>query len=246
VADEHGTPQERHPAELVAELDIGLDRASAAERRIVRLGFDLHDGPLQHLAALISDIRLFARQLAGVVPGDAPIVGRVADIEARAVAAEEELRGFASSLTSIDDLPLDEVLRTQVERFSEDTGIAVTADVVGAFDDLSDSQRIAVARVLQGALANVRQHSGAHEVRVRLMRDDDGTELRVRDDGCGFDVDEALERAPARHRLGLIAMTERIRLLDGSFSVESRRGGPTEVVARLPEWRHRHHDPSLD
>ena len=74
-------------------------------------------------------------------------------------------------------------------------------------------------------------------VRVEIDGGAEATTLRVIDDGCGFAP--ALEPADERDgmRLGIAGMRERIRLLDGTFAVESAPGGPTVVSVSLPRWQ---------
>ena len=84
-------------------------------------------------------------------------------------------------------------------------------------------------RVLQEALTNVAKHAGARRVRVRLVRDDTTVELRVQDDGNGFEPG-----AVARRGLGLQGMQERAALLGGAVQIASARGQGTTITARFP------------
>jgi signal transduction histidine kinase len=102
---------------------------------------------------------------------------------------------------------------------------------------MTASQRIALYRIVQESLANVREHSGASMVRVRVHGGTRGTEAQIEDDGRGFEVADTLIRAAKRGRLGLVGMGERMRLLGGSFDVQSRPGGPTTVSLLLPQWQ---------
>ena len=212
----------------------------ATERRLVRLAYDLHDGALQEVVALASDLRLFRSQLANVVD-DAHreiVFGRVDDLDARLVELERELRELAQSLEarSLVEKPFEDVARDEVDTFRERSGISVSLRLDGSFDAASVSQRLALIRILQEALANVREHSGARHVAISIVEGSDGVRLIVADDGCGFDVDEAFRAADEGGRLGLSGMNERVRLLGGTFAVESRPGGPTTISALLPRW----------
>ena len=60
---------------------------------------------------------------------------------------------------------------------------------------------------------------------------------QIVDDGRGFEVAKTLIRAAKRGRLGLVGMGERVRLLGGSFDVDSRPGGPTSISLVLPRWQ---------
>ena len=89
-------------------------------------------------------------------------------------------------------------------------------------------QEIAVYRVAQEALANVARHSNATQVKVDLDTSGASLELRVRDDGKGFD---SILR---RKGLGLDGMAERARLVGGELKIDARPGTGTELVRRVP------------
>ena len=84
-------------------------------------------------------------------------------------------------------------------------------------------------RVAQEALRNMARHAGARQAEA-LTRSDDILELRIADDGQGFDL-----AAARRHGgLGLISIDERVRLVQGGVQIvtEPRRG--TELRVRVP------------
>src|SRR5439155_8659217 len=102
------------------------------------------------------------------------------------------------------------------------------------------SQRIALFRIAQEGLANVREHAAATKVSVTLEQLSDGVRLTIIDDGDGFDVSHTVVSAARRGRLGLVGMSERVRLLGGSFSLTSSLGTGTQIVATLPSWTPMH------
>jgi signal transduction histidine kinase len=214
----------------------------ASERRLTRLGFDLHDGPMQDIAAMAADLRLFQKQLAPLLENNKDSVvalGRIDDLEARLVSVDEELRELARSLQSPAGLriPLDEALKHEVETLRSRSGIAAELSVSGSFEALTGSQKIALVRLVQESLSNVHDHSEAESVKVRITATRTRLGLEVVDDGRGFDVEQRLLEAARAGRLGLVGMGERVRLLGGRFEIESKPGGPTRVRASLPRWR---------
>ena len=90
-------------------------------------------------------------------------------------------------------------------------------------------------RAIQEALANVREHAGATTVSVRVKRRS-AIELQIVDDGMGFEVERALAKAAQRGRLGLVGIGERVRMVGGSFELDSQPGGPTSLKITLPRW----------
>ena len=133
--------------------------------------------------------------------------------------------------------PLDESLRREIEAFQAQTEIPVDLVLRGDFGDLTDSQRIALIRIVQESLTNIREHSDGTKVSVSVTSGPSEISAEVSDNGRGFDVERTLVRAARGGRLGLVGMSERARLLGGRFDVRSRPGGPTTVSLLLPAWR---------
>jgi signal transduction histidine kinase len=212
------------------------------ERRLMRLGFDLHDGPLQELLLLGEDLRLFREQML-VVLGDggeqAVLRGRLDDLDARLAALEGGLRRISTSLhASVRiDRPFAGAVGEVVDAFAARSEIQPRLRLQGDAERISPSQRIALLSVVGEALNNVREHgAGVTDVRVEIAFAEDGVSARVVDDGCGFDVEAALLSAARRGRMGLAGIHERVRLLGGRCVVDSRPGGPTSVSLTLPRW----------
>jgi signal transduction histidine kinase len=222
-----------------AEHERGL--VEAREKRLLRLGFDLHDGPLQDLVALASDVHLAQQQIGEHVRGRTRklVAGRFEDIGAQIGELDAKLRDLAHSLepAGIVDRPLVEVLRREVESFERRSGIAARLESSGSFDSLTVSQRIAVYRIVQESLSNVRNHSEATDVRVTVRNGRSGIEAEIVDNGKGFSVESTLIAAAKRGRLGLVGIGERVRMLEGSLEIESGPGGPTRVMLKLPLWQ---------
>jgi two-component system, NarL family, sensor histidine kinase UhpB len=144
--------------------------------------------------------------------------------------AMSELLQLARHLrpTALDDHGLLPALATHVRRFASQTGIQADLRTRGEAADLTPDQEIAVYRVAQEALANAARHADAARVEVDLDATGEALELRVRDDGRGFDPDR-------RSRgLGLDGMAERARLVGGELTIDSRPGTGTELVMRVP------------
>jgi signal transduction histidine kinase len=214
----------------------------AAERRLVRLGFDLHDGPVQEIVALGSELHLFREQLRRVLGGNRHadiVLGRVDDLEARLVALDGELRELARSLETPTILrtPLPALFRKEVADLKERSRLSVDLRLSGDLDSLTPSQAITLLRVVQEALANVEAHAAAGSATVWVSAETDELRVEVTDDGRGFEVERTLVEAARGGRLGLVGMSERVRLLDGRLDVDSKPGGPTRVAAVIPRWR---------
>jgi two-component system sensor histidine kinase UhpB len=198
-------------------------RAQEEERR--RLARDLHDEVNQALTAIL--LRLQA--LSQAAPPD--LADELGEVKKLVNQAMSELLQLARQLrpTALDDHGLLPALATHVRRFASQTGIEADLRTSGEASALAPDQEIAVYRVAQEALANIARHAEASRVEVDLdAAAAGGLELRVRDDGRGFDAD-----LDARG-LGLDGMAERARLVGGELVIESRPGAGTELVMRVP------------
>jgi signal transduction histidine kinase len=212
------------------------DLAAAGERRLMRLGFDLHDGPLQEIVALAEELRQAATQISSVVPSDYKqrVNGRFNDVHARLGALDESLRDFAHSIRSTTAVarPVEDAVQSELRSLESATGIDTQLEVDGELSDLSDSQKIVLFRVVQEALSNVRKHSQAASVSVALRSKRTFVDVSVTDNGRGFDP-----RGLGTDRLGLSGISERVRLLGGAVEIETSPGLGTTVRATLPQWR---------
>jgi signal transduction histidine kinase len=224
----------------------GLEEAwrTAAQRRLARLRFDLHDGPQQDIVLLADDIRLLRAQLETLLDGHANkklVLGRIEDLEARLAAIDGDLRrisAFAESPFMAAE-PVPVALEKVVHEFAERSGIVPETHVDGDFGGLTDSQQIMLLGLIREALSNVREHSGARSVTISVSAGPDGLQAAVSDDGRGFDPDAALLRAARGGHMGLVGMHERVRLLGGQTRIDSRPGGPTTVSVMLPPYPRR-------
>jgi two-component system sensor histidine kinase UhpB len=197
-------------------------RAQEEERR--RLARDLHDEVNQALTAILLRLEALAH--------DAPPerAAEVAELKRLVCQAMDELLNLARHLrpTALDDHGLVPAIDAQLKRFAARTGVEARLDTRGDPAGLDDDEQIAIYRVAQEALANVGRHSGASCVEVALAAGDGGAQLRVRDDGRGFDPG-----ASRNGGLGLKGMAERARLVGGELDVRSAPGGGTSVTLRI-------------
>jgi two-component system, NarL family, sensor histidine kinase UhpB len=202
-------------------------RAQEEERR--RLARDLHDEVNQALTAILLRLEALAQD------SPAARVDEVNELKRLVNQAMDELLNLARQLrpSALDDHGLMPAVETQLKRFSARTGVEVTLSTEGDPDSLPEDVQTAVYRVLQEALANVGRHAGATAVAVDIQADGERLELRVRDDGEGFDPAAMPRGGAAADGLGLSGMAERARLAGGELDVRSAPGGGTTVTLRI-------------
>jgi signal transduction histidine kinase len=194
-----------------------------------RIARELHDETGQSLTALLVGLR--------TIEGSRTIAEAVELAQLLRETAAQTLRDvgrLARGLhpSVLDDLGLAVAVTRHVQEFARVHGIVEDTRIEGLESDppLPLVQNT-VYRVLQEALTNVAKHAGARRVSVRLVRDEAMVELRVRDDGVGF------EPGANPRGLGLQGMRERAALLGGAVQLESEPGEGTMITARFPARR---------
>jgi signal transduction histidine kinase len=100
---------------------------------------------------------------------------------------------------------------------------------------LDDAPKIATFRIIQEALNNIIKHAEAKIVHIDLTFEEKGMHIKVRDDGCGFDLEHLKQvQTSSRPALGLAGMQERAVLLGGSVHIQSKPGQGTLIEASIP------------
>jgi two-component system sensor histidine kinase UhpB len=198
-------------------------RAQEEERR--RVARDLHDEVNQALTAILLRLEALAQDSPPERSED------VAELKRLANQAMDELLNLARQLrpAALDDHGLVPAIESQLRVFSERTGITARLNTEGTPDGLDEERQTALYRVTQEALVNAGRHGGATHVEVDLTTTGPSAELRVRDDGSGFQP--AVGESDG---LGLQGMAERARLVGGELDVRSSPGAGTEITMRLP------------
>jgi two-component system, NarL family, sensor kinase len=225
----------------VPTSNVGEPQHDAAveslRRRLVRMAFDVHDGPMQELIALGYGLHELRQKVADSSERSDGLTGEFDELGNRLADTEQMLRAMMRSLeqTAAGETDIVAIIEEQVDTFRRrcpSTSIDVVA--VGDVELHTDSQRIALDRVLRETLVNIEKHAAATKVTVRVEGLRDTLVLTIEDDGRGFD-NESWERLTVR--VGLRSMRERLELIGGNLSLDSRPGGPTTVTATIQKWR---------
>ncbi|MFC0598238.1 sensor histidine kinase [Streptomyces palmae] len=198
-------------------------RQGAAEER-ERLAREIHDTLAQGFASIVV-LAEAARAGLGTDPGRSAQQLLSIEQTARENLAEARILVGSAPHGGGASASVAQSLRRTLERFAEDTGITVEAELP---DVVCDQQtRIALLRCLQESLANVRKHADAGTVGAMLSPLPYGVELEVTDDGRGFVVEES-------RGFGLDGMRRRMAELGGQLTVTSSPGEGTRVLALIP------------
>ncbi len=208
------------------------ERAGAVER--ARFARELHDGAIQSLIAVEMHLDVLRRQSGTQAPVVNTELGRIQQLLREEVLKLRELMQAMKSFEVNADRLIGFVSDT-VERFRRETGIS--AVFVSELDKVELPQKVCreLARIVQESLVNVRKHSGARNVLVRLAKRSGNLLLTVEDDGRGFAFSGTLTNSQLEATgKGPVVIRERVRLLAGELTIESNPGHGARLEVRIP------------
>jgi signal transduction histidine kinase len=218
-------------AEQEAELESLVRRTiemQEEERR--RVATEIHDGVTQQLVSVWYRLQAAARSLRAEPDRAERELSAASSLVDEAL---DEARVAIYNLrpSVLDDLGLGPSLRTLALR-QLDGQVAVDLDVQDV-TGLPPHHEVALYRIAQEAVTNVRKHADASAVRVWLADQGDVVALGVRDDGCGFEPPSGPARAATA--FGLTGMRERVALIGGTIEIRSAPGEGTDLEVRIPK-----------
>ena len=135
--------------------------------------------------------------------------------------------------SELDDLGLGPAIEHLLDDFVARTDWMVDLVLEPTEWRLDPDVELTLYRITQEALSNIERHANAKEVTIRVTSDVAQVELRIRDDGNGFDPRKGAATEEARG-LGLLDMRERAAFVGGTFRIESLVGRGTEILVSVP------------
>lgn len=213
--------------ESLRKLNARLLEMQDAERR--RISRELHESIAQYLSGVKMSLEVVRKS----IPQNALLAECVSILD-KSIA---ETRTISQLLHPpiLDDIGFASAARWYVEGFSERTGIRVDLDLPENLKRLPGAVELALFRVLQESLTNVRWHSGSQTAEVSVGLTDREVVMRVRDygKGMGEPILDKLQNNSGDLGLGISGMKERLRELGGQLEIHSGPDG-TEIEAILP------------
>ncbi|HYH83096.1 MAG TPA: ATP-binding protein [Longimicrobium sp.] len=224
-------------SEVAARREISASHRmmQVTERELQRILLDIHDGPVQHMYAALSQLDLLRRAL-DAPAGEAEARERIERIRLLLEGGLNEVRSFIGAfrppefearelVTLLEGLALQHEAMTDTE---------IELDVRGAIPHVALPVKIGLYRVLQEGLSNAYRHGGANRVVVRLRRVVRRGEPRLRmsvsDNGHGFDP----RAVPAEKHFGLQGMRDRVEMIGGRFRLRSQPGRGAMIAVEAP------------
>ena len=205
--------------------------AELGERK--RLAHEIHDTLIQGFASIVMNLEAAEGSMERNPASALSHMG-----EARSTARENlaEARRIVWALQpeALAHAPLPEALARLAKKWSERRGPTAGVTVTGTPRPLSPEIEVTLLRAAQEALTNIRKHARANRAVLTLSYMEDRVSLDVRDDGVGFDPNDAISAKGGASGFGLKAMRERVERSGGALLVESGPGRGTALVVELP------------
>jgi signal transduction histidine kinase len=221
--------QVRAGAESMRLMSQQLVRAQEDERR--HIARELHDEVGQSLTAALLNLQILSsltdlEELPARLDDSLGLIDRVL----------LQVRTLSLNLRPalLDDLGLAPALRWLISRQAERAGFGAQFSADFMDERFAADIEITCFRAVQEAITNIVRYAQAQRVTVELGKPDNELCVNIRDDGIGFDVAAALQRAAHGHSMGLLSMQERVLLLGGRMRIESAPGHGSMIEVRLP------------
>ncbi len=218
--------------EIRGELLREIFSIQEEERR--RIARELHDETSQVLASLTANLEA----VSGMLPDSADKTRTILrKAQALSVSILDEIHRLIYELrpSLLDDLGLVAATRWLADISLRQAGIAVNFRTVGQERRLPSQLEATLFRVIQEGVHNIARHAHAKNAGLSLHFKKSTIRVHIKDDGRGFDVEEAISSKDRPRGLGLLGMKERVELVNGTLSIRSRPGGGgTEISIEIP------------
>jgi len=219
--------QRLHVEELLHELSLAQEN----ERR--RVAIQIHDGVAQWMVGASYSIKACSTLISKSKLAELKL--ELYNIEKTLQRSVKELRRAIANLRPLplEEMGLVEALRRAAEGLGEE-GMRYHIEVDGELPKLSFAEETTTYWIVQEVLTNIRNHSKASDVYLRIQFSDALVLVEVSDNGQGFNPDEVLSSAVPLEHMGLLGMQERARLLGGNLTINSTPEQGTAVGFSFP------------
>jgi signal transduction histidine kinase/HAMP domain-containing protein len=225
---------------LADQLAVAIDNARLYEetgRMAVmdernRMAREIHDTLAQGFSGIILQLEAAEQALGGDVSAVERHLNQARSL-ARKSLAEARRSVWNLRPQALEQLPLVEAIKQEVDKFSQSAGVHADFSIFGTRRELPPEVEAGLLRICQESLTNVGKHAKATEVEVNLTFNESEVEMLIRDNGVGFRPRRS-GSAKKQDTFGLISMRERARGFGGMFEVQSRKGKGTLVKVVIP------------
>jgi signal transduction histidine kinase len=204
-----------------------LITAQEEERRL--LAREMHDDLTQRLALLAIDagkLEIESQQ------GDSPMRAKLQEMKKKIIKLSKDIHDITRQIhpAILDDLGLVDAIKSECDIFTQREEIQVEYEAKNVPGSIPRNIAICIYRITQESLRNIAKHAETDKASVSLIGRDGNIFLTVRDNGIGFEV----EQMHGHKGIGLTSIEERVRLIQGEFSLQSKPGEGTVIKVKAP------------
>lgn len=219
--------EKKKTQEALARMSRKLIEAQEQERS--RIARDLHDDIGQRLALLAVELERLQEDASGV---SAQVSHRVHELRQQTIDVSTDVQTLSHELHSakLEYLGVALTMKSWCKEFGERQKLEIEFTSHDVPRNLPGDSSLCLFRVLQEAVHNAAKHSGQKTIEVQLWAEPGEIHLVVTDMGKGFDVEAAMQS----HGLGLTSMRERVRMVNGTLTIQTGPMGGNTIHARIP------------
>jgi len=217
-----------------SQMIVGIKILENQELERQRIAREIHDGPAQYIANAMMRVD-FCKV---VVKKDLEKgINELDDLKSNIRMALKEVRGIIYDLRPLhlEELGLMDAIKDMINIISVENDVKIDMIVDESSYEVEKIMQIAIYRIMQEILNNIKKHSKAKYVDIKINYIKDYIYIYIQDDGIGFNVQETLINTKQKgNRYGLIGIFERVKQLRGKIEVKSSKGEGTIYKIRLP------------
>ena len=209
------------------------DILSIQEEERKRIARELHDETSQVLSSLTASLEAAS----GMLPASADkSKGILKKAQGLSISILDGINKLIYELrpSLLDDLGLVAATRWLMENNLNTAGVKTEFNIMGRKKRLAPRLETTLFRVIQEAVYNITRHAHARNATITLHFTKKTIKVYIKDDGKGFDLNEAISSKERPRGLGLLGMKERVELVNGHLEIKPHSGGGTEINIEIP------------
>ncbi|MBN1332877.1 MAG: hypothetical protein JW971_03850 [Synergistales bacterium] len=210
-----------------------LNAYRIAERESITLARDLHDGPAQKLASAVLLVELAERMI--LKDEKEKALDEFVEIKKQIRESLWDTRSFLLRLNPKGlEYGLDMALKRFIDQLRLVTDCRISLTSRGDLSGISMASRSNIYKIIDQAVMNAIRKGEAGNIQIRLSAGRRSLSVKIADDGKGFDLKDAIEKAKERGSFGLMNMEERTRMAGGKIQIDTAPGKGTLITLEIP------------
>jgi len=224
---------ERKNAEMkIRELSKQMVNAGEFERQ--KISRDLHDEIVQTVIGLKMSIETLLDDLGQV---DEKLQDKISNLSTISGDLIQNIRDLSHDLnpTGLEEMGLEFAVSQFLKEVTNPHDLKIEFKTIGLDNIILDfNTRINLFRIIQEAVNNIKSHAKASRIKIKILVSNSNIDLRIEDDGIGFDVKQRSVQAISEKRMGLSNIKSRVKLLSGTFDIVSEVNNGTTISIEIP------------